>query len=728
GMVFMGTLVTSGRGRAVATATGMKTALGAVAGMLEAVGREPTPLQRRLAGLGRTLALAALALVGVIFLLGLARGEGVRLMFFTAVGMAVAAVPEGLAAVVTVALALGAQRMLRRRALIRRLPSVEALGSVTVICADKTGTLTENRMRVVVLEARGARLDLPTGGDASAGSPGVASDAGPAFALLLAAGALCNDAVSPGPDAGPRDFAGDPTETALAAAAARFGLDKGVLDAAFPRVAEVPFDSDRRRMSTVHELPPPGRRLPKGLYGLPGPAHGPPGARHVVFAKGAVDGLLEACSAVMADGVAAPLDADGRRGIAEANERMAREGIRVIGLAFRTIDMPRPEQGDEGLESGLTFLGLAGMIDPPRPEAAPAVRACRDAGIRPVMITGDHPLTALSVARALGIPGGAVLSGNEIGVLDDAALAEAAERVSVFARVAPDHKLRIVTALQKRGHIVAMTGDGVNDAPALKKADIGVAMGMAGTDVAREAADMILRDDNFATIVAAVAEGRVVYDNIRKFLRYILMSNAGEILVMLAAPFLGMPLPLLPLQILWINLVTDGLPALALGVEPAERDVMSRPPRAPSGRILSREMASDILAGGALMGLVSLAVGWFYWRAGAESWRTMVFTTVTLSQMGNVMAVRSERDSLFRIGPFANRALLAAVALTVALQMGLLYLPGPGSIFMTVPLSRRDLALSLVLSGVVFWGMELRKWIVRRGGAGGSGPGQRSTA
>jgi Ca2+-transporting ATPase len=718
-MVFMGTLAVSGRGRAVATATGMKTALGAIAGMLEAVGREPTPLQRRLAGLGRTLALAALALVGVIFLLGLARGEGVRLMFFTAVGMAVAAVPEGLAAVVTVALALGAQRMLKRRALVRRLPSVEALGSVTVICADKTGTLTENRMSVVLLEAEGVRLDLSPGGEAPPGVPGVAPDAVPAFALLLAGGALCNDAVSPAPAAGPGGFAGDPTETALAAAAARFGLDKGVLDVAFPRVAEIPFDSDRRRMSTVHELPSPGHRLPKGLCGLPRAARGSPGARHVVFAKGAVDGLLEACSAVLAHGVPEPLDADGRRRIGEANERMAREGMRVLGLAFRTIDMPRPERDDERLETGLTFLGLAGMIDPPRPEAAPAVRACREAGIRPVMITGDHPLTALSVARALGIPGGAVLSGNEIGVLDDAALAEAVEQVSVFARVAPDHKLRIVTALQKRGHIVAMTGDGVNDAPALKKADIGVAMGMAGTDVAREAADMILRDDNFATIVAAVAEGRVVYDNIRKFLRYILMSNAGEIFVMLAAPFLGMPLPLLPLQILWINLVTDGLPALALGVEPAERDVMRRPPRPPSGRILSGDMASDILAGGFLMGLVSLAVGYFYWRAGEETWRTMVFTTVTLSQMGNVMAVRSERDSLFRVGPFANRPLLAAVALTVALQMALVYLPGPGSIFMTVPLSGRDLALSLVLSGIVFWGMELRKWI---------GRGYRSTA
>ncbi len=723
-MAYMGTLVTYGRGRAVATGTGMKTALGAVAGMLQAVRREPTPLQRRLAGLGRTLALAALALVAVIFLLGLARGEGARVMFFTAVSMAVAAVPEGLAAVVTVALALGAQRMLKRRALIRRLPSVETLGSVTVICTDKTGTLTENRMRVVVLETGGDRMDLsPGGGEAPSGAPAGAPEVRPAFALLLAAGALCNDAVSFAADAGPGGFAGDPTEAALAAAAARFGLDKGTLDAVFPRVAEVPFDSDRRRMSTVHGFPAPGTPVPKGLEAVAGLPGEPSPARRVVFVKGAVDGILDVSSAVLADGRPAPLDADGRRRIAAANEGMAREGMRVLGLAFRSLDMPLPELGDARLESGLTFLGLAGMIDPARAEAGPAVRTCREAGIRPVMITGDHPLTALSVARSLGIAdGGTAMSGSEIRDLDDEALAEAVERVSVFARVAPDHKLRIVTALQGRGHVVAMTGDGVNDAPALKKADIGVAMGMAGTDVAKEAADMILRDDNFATIVAAVAEGRVVYDNIRKFLRYILMSNFGEILVMLAAPFLGMPLPLLPLQILWVNLVTDGLPALALGVEPGERDVMRRPPRPPSGRILSRDMASDIVAGGGLMGLLSLAAGYFYWHAGLDTWRTMVFTTVTLSQMGNVMAARSERDSLFRIGLFTNRPLLAAVALTVGLQMALVYLSGPGRIFMTVPLSLRDLALCLVLSSGVFWGMELRKRLGRRGAVAPAAP------
>ncbi len=715
-MAYMGTLVTYGRGRVVATGTGMKTALGAVAGMLQEVGREPTPLQRRLAGLGRTLALAALALVGVIFLLGLARGEGARLMFFTAVSMAVAAVPEGLAAVVTVALALGAQRMLKRRALIRRLPSVETLGAVTVICSDKTGTLTENRMRVVALESDGDRLDL-AGGGAPAAPPNVPVGVPQAFALLLAAGALCNDAVpsSPGDGGGPAVFAGDPTEAALAAAAARFGIGKGTLDAVFPRVGEVPFDSDRKRMSTVHELPTGDSRLPEGLELIARPPWGNPPARRVVFAKGAADALLDVSSSVLTDGRPAPLDDGARRRIAAANERMAREGMRVLGLAFRFIDAPRPPAGDGGLESGLTFLGLAGMIDPARPEAGPAVRTCLEAGIRPVMITGDHPLTALSVAGALGIArDGAVLSGSEIRGLDDEALSEAVGRVSVFARVAPDHKLRIVTALQARGDVVAMTGDGVNDAPALKKADIGVAMGMAGTDVAKEAADMILQDDNFATIVAAVAEGRVVYDNIRKFLRYILMSNVGEILVMLAAPFLGMPLPLLPLQILWINLVTDGLPALALGVEPGERDVMRRPPRPPAGAILSRDMALDIVAGGGVMALVSLGAGYFYWQAGLDTWRTMVFTTVTLSQMGNVMAVRSERESLFRVGLFTNRPLLGAAALTVALQMALVYMPGPGKIFGTVPLSAGDLAVSVVLSGAVFWGMEVRKRLAGR--------------
>ncbi len=713
-MVYMGTLVTYGRGRAVATGTGMGTALGAVAGMLQSVGREPTPLQRRLAVLGRTLALAALALVGVIFLLGLARGEGVRIMFFTAVSRAVAAVPEGLAAVVTVALALGAQRMLKRRALIRRLPSVETLGAVTVICADKTGTLTENRMRVVALETGSGLLDLAADGGHAAAATDARRDVPAGFALQLAAGALCNDAVPSGPGAGPRVFAGDPTEVALAAAAARFGLDKGALDAAFPRVAEVPFDSDRRRMSTVHALPPEGSRFPEGLEALAGPLREVLPGRCAVFAKGAVDGLLEISSDVLVDGRPAPLDPDGRRRIAEANERMARKGMRVLGLAFRPLDAPPAEAENRRLESGLTFLGLAGMIDPPRQEAGPAVRTCREAGIRPVMITGDHPLTALSVAGALGMAAAGALTGSEIRNLGEEDLAEAADRVSVFARVAPEHKLRIVKALQSRGHVVAMTGDGVNDAPARKKADIGVAMGLAGTDVAKEAADMILQDDNFATIVAAVAEGRVVYDNIRKFLRYILMSNFGEIAVMLAAPFLGMPLPLLPLQILWINLVTDGLPALALGVEAGERDLMRRPPRPPGGAVLSRDMAVDIVAGGGLMGLVSLAAGYFYWRAGLESWQTMVFTTLTLSQMGNVMAVRSERDSLFRIGLFGNRLLLAAASLTIVLQLALVYLPGPARIFRTVPLSPGDLALSLVLSSVVFWGMELRKWIGKR--------------
>ncbi len=714
-MACMGTLVASGRGRAVATATGMDTALGAVAEMLQEVAREPTPLQRRISGLGRTLALAALALVAVVCVLGAARGEGGRVLFFTAVSMAVAAVPEGLAAVVTVALALGAQRMLGRRALIRRLPSVETLGSVTVICADKTGTLTENRMRVVALEAEGCRLDLPPGGgDGPVAAAGAAPRVRPDIALLLAAGALCNDARSPAPGAGDGGFAGDPTEAALAAVAARFGIRKAALDAAYPRVGEVAFDSRRRRMSTVHELPLSGTRLPGDLDALAGPAADSPEARHVLFAKGAVDGLLDVCAQVLSEGRTRALDAEGRRRIAAANEKMAAEGMRVLGLAFRVLHLARPDLCEAGMENGLTFLGLAGMADPPRPEAGPAVRMCREAGIRPVMITGDHPLTAASVAGVLGFDGAAAVSGSELRDLDDDALAETVDRVSVFARVAPEHKLRIVTALRKRGHVVAMTGDGVNDAPALKKADIGVAMGIAGTDVAKEAADMILQDDNFATIVAAVAEGRVVYDNIRKFLRYILMSNLGEILVMLAAPFLGMPLPLLPLQILWINLVTDGLPALALGVEPRERDVMRRPPRPPGGEILSRDVALDIFAGGSLMGLLSLAAGYAYWHAGLETWRTMVFTTVTLSQMGNVMAVRSERDSLFRIGPFTNRPLLAAVGLTVVLQLAVIYLPGPAEVFGTVPLSPADLALSVVLSSAVFWGMELRKWAARR--------------
>ncbi|MBC7093660.1 cation-translocating P-type ATPase [Candidatus Bipolaricaulota bacterium] len=705
-MVYMGTAVTYGRGVAVVTETGMRTELGRIAEAIQTVAHEPTPLQRRLEQLGRGLVVVVLAIVALVFLLGVLRGEDRKLLFLTAIGMAVAAVPEGLPAVVTIALALGAQRMLKRRALIRKLPAVETLGSVTVICSDKTGTLTENRMTVTVLDVLGQTLHFEA--LLRKGMPVL--DAAPtappepeklSLALLVQAAALCNDAALQRTDSGYKAL-GDPTEGALVIAAAQLGLMKPELERSFPRVAEAPFTSERKRMSTVHRVD-----------ASPGAPWG--GAPYVVFCKGAVDVMLDVAAQVWAGERAVPLDDGLRQRILAANARLAQDGHRVLGVAFRPLAVLPEPVSEATLERELVFVGLVGMIDPPRPEVKEAVQTCRTAGIRPVMITGDHPLTAQYIARELGIADdGTILTGQELAEMAVADLEGAVEDASVYARVSPEHKLKIVQALQARGHIVAMTGDGVNDAPALKKADIGVAMGVIGTDVAKEASDMVLLDDNFATIVAAVREGRVIYDNIRKFIKYTLTSNAGEIWTMLLAPFLGMPLPLFPLQILWVNLVTDGLPGLALGVEPAERDTMRRPPYHPTENVFGRGMGWDILWVGLLMGLVSLLMGYWAWSLGRETWQTMVFTTLTLSQMGNALAIRSGRDSLWRLGLLSNRPLLGAVLLTFVLQMAVIYVPFLQRIFRTASLPPAELGVSLALSTVVFWGVEGRKWLARR--------------
>jgi Ca2+-transporting ATPase len=566
-MVYSSTVVAGGRGLYVVTETGMATELGKIAAMIQAATPEQTPLQRRLDHVGKVLALAALAIVAVVFVLGLLRGEDLEVMFLTAVSLAVAAVPEGLPAVVTIALALGAQRMLRRGALIRKLPAVETLGSVTVICSDKTGTLTENLMTVTVLDTADNTVEL--GGE---GPAEVAED--PALAVLLAGGTLCNDAMLEGDGEDGFHAIGDPTEGALVVAAARAGLRKPELEARIPRVAEVPFDSGRKRMTTVHEV-----NSDAGIPAALGSVLKGDSGRYVAFTKGAVDGLLEISSEVWT-GQAEPMNKGWREKISAANERLAGNGIRVLGVGMRRL--AALDGGGEELERELTFFGMVGMIDPARPEARDAVETCKRAGIRPVMITGDHPLTARHIATELGIAdGGHIVTGRDLAGLDEGGLAEIVEEVPVYARVSPEHKLSIVGALQEKGHIVAMTGDGVNDAPALRRADIGVAMGITGTDVSKEAADMVLTDDNFATIVAAVEQGRVIYDNIRKFIKYLLTSNSAEILVMLVGPFVGLGLPLLPLQILWINLVTDGPPALALSTEPAERGIMRRPPPPP---------------------------------------------------------------------------------------------------------------------------------------------------
>jgi Ca2+-transporting ATPase len=737
-MVYMSTVITSGRGLAVITETGMRTELGRIAEMIQTVEREPTPLQRRLGQLGRGLAAAALIIVAVVFALGLLRGEDTRLMLLTAISMAVAAVPEGLPAVVTIALALGAQRMLKRRALIRKLPAVETLGSTTVICSDKTGTLTENRMTVTVLDVAGRTLNLTQvlhrgqqvwmypenlspmveASDQTTDSPDTSpAQLEPSLRLLLVGSALCNDAILEPEEvgAGHPHAVGDPTEGALVIAAAQFGLLKAELEQALPRIAEVPFTSERKRMTTAHEPQVEVIASHEGFRqfvdSLPIDSLPP----YLAFIKGAVDSLLELSSRVWVDGQLEPLNDNWCQRIQAANDRMAQDGVRVLGIALRALEAPPADEQLEALERDLIFVGLIGMIDPPRPEVKDAVQTCKTAGIRPVMITGDHPLTAQHIARELGITAdGRALTGQELSRMSVEELKSIVEEVPVYARVSPEHKLKIVEALQDRGHIVAMTGDGVNDAPALKKADIGVAMGITGTDVAKESADMVLMDDNFATIVAAVEEGRAIYDNIRKFIKYTMTSNAGEIWVMLLAPFLGMPFPLLPLQILWINLVTDGLPGLALTVEPAERDTMRRPPYPPRENIFGRGIGRDILWVGLLMGLVSLGLGFWAWRTARPNWQTMVFTTLTLSQMGNALAFRSERDSLFTIGLSSNKALLGTVVLTFALQLAVVYVPFLQDIFKTSPMPLPDLAISLILSSVVFWGVELQKWLIRQ--------------
>lgn len=557
-MVYMGTAVAYGRGEALVVETGMRTELGHIANMLQEVGEEKTPLQRRMAELGKWLAIGALAICAVVFAVGLWRGGELTEMFLTAVSLAVAAVPEGLPAVVTIALALGAQRMVRRQALIRKLPAVETLGSVTTICSDKTGTLTENRMTVTALDIAGASLDLVeqlrragpiiTPNEAPLGRPE------PNIAMLLAGGALCNDAIMEPDEEGTGGYhaVGDPTEGAFVVAAARMGLWKANIERLMPRVAEAPFTSERKRMTTVHQVPAPEDCPNDGSF--PCFAAYLPKTPYAAFTKGSVDGLLQVCNSVWSEGRSEPMNAEWRERILQANNRLAERGMRVLGVAMRPLEALPTPANETTLERDLIFVGMVGMIDPPRAEVRQAVAECRTAGIRPVMITGDHPLTALTIARDLGIIGAEsdarAITGEQLAEMSVEELANVVEQVSVYARVSPEHKVKIVEALKGKGHFVSMTGDGVNDAPALKRADIGVAMGITGTDVSKEAADMVLLDDNFATIVNAVREGRTIYENIRKFVRYIISSNIGEIFLMLMAPLLGLPIPLSAVQLL----------------------------------------------------------------------------------------------------------------------------------------------------------------------------------
>ena len=669
--------------------------------------------------MGKLLALVGVVAAALVLAIGVYLNEPLDEMFLTAVSVAVAVVPEGLPAVVTVTLALGAQRMLQRHALIRKLPAVETLGAVTVICSDKTGTLTENRMTVTVIDVAGHELELSGTGAAqparAAGQNGGAErpmlDAQPpAIGFTLAGGALCNDAaLQPDPETGRYAVIGDPTEGALLVAAAQAGLEPAALMAALPRVAELPFDSERKRMTTVHE-----------------PADGPGGgqphaaragcrkAPYLAITKGAVDGLLEICSHIWTEEGVLPLDEAWYGRVQQANEQhgpkrhaRAGRGLSLAGCARR------PEPSPD-----LVLMGLTGMIDPPRPEVKEAVATCTTAGIRPIMITGDHPLTARFIAYDLGISeNGRVKTGVMLDGLTDEEFAEVVDEVSVYARVSPANKLEIVDTLQRKGHVVAMTGDGVNDSPALKKADIGIAMGIAGTDVTKEASDMVLLDDNFATIVAAVEEGRVIYDNIRRFVKFSIAGNVGKVMVMLLAPLvLGTAVALLPLQLLWLNLLTDGLLGLGLGVEPAEKGTMRRPPRDPQAGIFSDGLGLHVMWVGLLIGAVGLLAGWLTLDRPDNTWQTMIFTTLAFLQVGQALASRSSRESFFTQGLLTNKLLLAMAVLTIVFQLIVIYVPFLDQFFEVIPLSGSDLLLAALLGTIVFWAIEIEKWFLRRRG------------
>lgn len=660
---FKGTFVTSGKALAYVVATGMNTELGHIAKMIQS-DETITPLQKRLTAFGKRLSVIILIICTVIFLIGWIRGESALKMLIIAISLAVAAIPEALPAMVTIALAFGAKRLVKNNALIRKLPAVETLGSVTHICTDKTGTLTLNKMTVEAV------YEIPNEIYNSVFNEG---------SMLINAMALSNDVLKDKNG----NWLGNSTEIALAQYASDKNLERVNLEVKYPRIAELPFDSNRKTMTTLHQSD-------NGI---------------LVITKGAVDILLQ------------KLDTNQHSIKSEienkANE-MAGKGYRVLGYAIKILSSLPDKLNPDEIESSLTFIGFAGMIDPPREEAKQAVLECKEAGIIPIMITGDHKLTAKAIAEKLGIISSEedlVLTGPELTKLTPQEFIDIVENIRVYARVDPEQKLKIVNALQSKNHFVAMTGDGVNDAPALKNADIGIAMGINGTEVSKEASDMILLDDNFATIVVAVKHGRKIFDNILKFIKYIMTGNSGEIWVILLAPFFGLPIPLMAIHILWINLVTDGLPGLALASEPAEANIMKRPPRNPKENIFSGGMAIHILWVGFLMGVVTLGMQAWAIHNQETHWQTMAFTVLCFSQLGHVMAIRSDWKSIFKLGIFSNKSMLGSIAITVSLQLMIIYLPFLNLIFKTQPLTYFELAITLAVSSIVFWAVEMEKWI-----------------
>lgn len=675
-LAFKSSLITIGRGKGVVIATGLDTEIGHIAEMLQTEAGVKTPLQVRLVRFGRYLAIAVLAICTIVFTAGLLQGQPVMLMFLTAVSLAVAAIPEALPAVVTISLALGAHKLIRYNALVRNLPAVETLGSVTYICTDKTGTLTQNRMTAELFYVNAERRQSLTSADVSP----LLSEVGHALALN-------NDVAEK--DGKP---AGEPTELALYEAAIKAGFNKDTLEQTRPRLGVIPFDSKRKLMTTLHQSDD----------------------AVVAYIKGAPEQVLQRCSQSSGNNQAIAFEPEE---ILHEAELLANEGYRVLAVAKREFTTLPAALESETVEQQLSFLGLVALIDPPRDEVPQAVADCLTAGITPVMITGDHPGTAMAIAHRLGITdkNQAMLTGDELANLSDEKFTRLVESVRVYARVNPQQKLRIVKALQENGEFVAMTGDGVNDAPALKRAGIGIAMGKKGTDVAREASDMVLLDDDFASIVRAVRAGRRIFDNIRKFIKYTMSSNSGEIWTLFLAPFMGLPIPLLPIHILWINLVTDGLPGLALTAEPAEPGIMSRHPRPPQENIFAHGMWQHILWVGLFIGGITIAaMAWAISREVAY-WQTVVFTVLTVSQLFHSLAVRSETASLFGIGLLSNLPMLGAILLTLLLQLVVIYTPALNAIFHTQPLPLFDLGVCLLISSLVLFAVEIEKWLVRRG-------------
>lgn len=692
-MAYAGTAATYGRGRAVVVATGMNTEFGKIAQMLQTVETGKTPMQKNLDKLGHTLARAAFVVVAIIVALGLFRGQPFIEMLIFGIALAVAVVPEALPAVVTISLAIGVQRMVKRNALIRRLPAVETLGSTSIICSDKTGTLTKDEMTVRKIFVAGQMLNISGAGYEPRGqfsrNGATVVPASPLIQLLRAA-ALASDAHIVHSETDGRWYVkGDPTEGALVVAAAKAGLTKADLESQFPRVNEIPFTSETKRMTTLHALT-------EGV---------------VAYSKGAPEIILASCRRQLTADGEAQLDAANREAILDAARQMASEALRVLAVASK------PDASLGNADREMTFLGLVGMIDPPRPEAKAAIQTCEQAGIKPVMITGDHPLTAQAVARELGLlKTGRVVTGAELEAMSEAELEREVETIEVYARVSPAHKLRVVTALQKKGHIVAMTGDGVNDAPALKKADIGIAMGITGTDVTKEAAAMTLTDDNFASIVAAVEEGRRVFGNTKKYLMFLLSCNIGEIILITGTTLLGLPLPLTAVQILYVNLATDGLPALALAVDPPEPDLMRRPPRNPRTGVFTRPVLTLMTVAGLWSAVVNL--GLFAWAVNSgrslEESMTMTFVSLILIQFFNAYSFRSDRHSVLN-RPFDNKWLNWAILWEVALLVIIIYVPFLHDAFGTFYLPLVDWVIIILLAITIMPVLELAKWMERRG-------------